>query len=103
MAAGPGGICAAVGWACVTKRAATIRVAAADSNPSRLLIFIGVTPQIVLGTASCTAEAKPIGIHFDWRSTYAAQSSLSSLSDTESSGTSDGINRALGGSSSVKE
>src|SRR5260370_18129472 len=52
-----GGVCAAVGWACATKRAATIR-AAAESNPSRLLIFISVTPQIVLGTASCTSRSK---------------------------------------------
>jgi hypothetical protein len=103
MAAGPGGVCAAVGWACATRKAATIRAPAVESNPSRLLIFISVTPQIVLGTASVPVEAKPIGIHFDQRSTYAAQSSLSSLSDTESSGTSDEINRALDGSSSVKE
>src|SRR5258707_13647141 len=58
MAAGPGGVCAAVGWACATKRAATIRAAAAESNPSRLLIFISVTSQIVLGTASCTSRSK---------------------------------------------
>src|SRR6266446_7164824 len=53
-----GGVCAAVGWACATKRAATIRAAAAESNPLRLLIFIGVTPQIVLGTASCTSRSE---------------------------------------------
>src|SRR6266850_416679 len=56
--AGPGGVCAAVGWACAAKRAATIRAPAAESNLSRLLIFISVTPQIVLGTASCTGRSE---------------------------------------------
>src|SRR5260370_20835304 len=54
----PGGVCATVSWACARKRAATIRAPAAESNPSRLLIFISVTPQIVLGTASCTSRSK---------------------------------------------
>src|SRR6266853_3342816 len=58
MAAGPGGVCAAVGWACATKRAATIRAPAAASNPSRFLNFISVTPQIDLGIASCTSRTE---------------------------------------------
>src|SRR5258707_15032346 len=99
----PGGVWAAVSWACAANRTATIRAPAAESNLSRLLIFISVTPRLFLELLLVRVEARPIGIHFDQRSTYAAQSSLSSLSDTESSGTSDGINRALGGSSSVKE
>src|SRR5260370_26485677 len=54
----PGGVCAAVGWACATKRAATIRAAAAASNPPRLLNFISVTCQIDLGIASCTSRTE---------------------------------------------